>query len=112
MVEYVNSIYWEPDDRQGKVFGGINVLRRKRGVVLFLVIVTGAIVGGMIGDALQASQFFGENTKFLIQRYEVFSLPPATLDFYVMKISAGFDFRPNLVSILGMIIALFILDRV
>ena len=112
MVEYVNSIYWEPDDTQGKVFGGINVLRRKRGVVLFLVIVTGAIVGGMIGDALQASQFFGENTKFLIQRYEVFSLPPATLDFYVMKISAGFDFRPNLVSILGMIIALFILDRV
>lgn len=112
MVEYANSIYWEPDDRQGKVFGGINVLRRKRGVVLFLFIVTGAIVGGMIGDALQASQFFGENTKFLIQRYEVFSLPPATLDFYVMKISAGFDFRPNLVSILGMIIALFILDRV
>ncbi len=88
------------------------MLRRKRGVALFLFVVTGAIVGGMIGDALQASQFFGENTKFLIQRYEVFSVPPATLDFYVMKISAGFDFRPNLVSILGMIIAVFILDRV
>ena len=88
------------------------MLRRKRGVALFLFIVTGAIVGGMIGDALQASQFFGESTKFLIQRYEVFSVPPATLDFYVMKISAGFDFRPNLVSILGMIIAVFILDRV
>lgn len=88
------------------------MLRRKRGVALFLFVVTGAIVGGMIGDALQASQFFGESTKFLIQRYEVFSVPPATLDFYVMKISAGFDFRPNLVSILGMIIAVFILDRV
>lgn len=88
------------------------MLRRKRGVALFLFVVTGAIVGGMIGDALQASQFFGESTKFLIQRYEVFSVPPATLDFYVMKISAGFDFRPNLVSILGMIIAVFILDHV
>ncbi|MHC1717674.1 MAG: DUF4321 domain-containing protein [Acidaminococcaceae bacterium] len=88
------------------------MLRRKRGVSLFLFVVTGAIVGGMIGDALQASQFFGDSTKFLIQRYEVFSVPPATLDFYVMKISAGFDFRPNLVSILGMIIAVFILDRV
>ena len=88
------------------------MLRRKRGVALFLFVVTGAIVGGMIGDALQASQFFGESTKFLIQIYEVFSVPPATLDFYVMKISAGFDFRPNLVSILGMIIAVFILDRV
>lgn len=88
------------------------MLRRKRGVALFLFVVTGAIVGGMLGEALQASQFFGESTKFLIQRYEVFSVPPATLDFYVMKISAGFDFRPNLVSILGMIIAVFILDRV
>ncbi len=98
--------------RKEGYWGGIKVLRRKRGVALFLFVVTGAIVGGMIGDALQASQFFGENTKFLIQRYEVFSVPPATLDFYVMKISAGFDFRPNLVSILGMIIALFILDRI
>lgn len=87
------------------------MLRRKRGMALFLFIVTGAIVGGMIGEALQATQVLGESTKFLIQRYEVFSVPPATLDFYVMKISAGFDFRPNLVSILGMIIALFILDR-
>ena len=87
------------------------MLRRKRGVALFLFIVTGAIVGGMIGEALQATQVLGESTKFLIQRYEVFSVPPATLDFYVVKISAGFDFRPNLVSILGMIIALFILDR-
>lgn len=87
------------------------MLRRKRGVALFLFIVTGAIVGGMIGEALQATQVLGGSTKFLIQRYEVFSVPPATLDFYVMKISAGFDFRPNLVSILGMIIALFILDR-
>ena len=87
------------------------MLRRKRGVALFLFVLTGAIVGGMIGDALQASQFFGENTKFLIQRYEVFSVPPATLDFYVMKISSFFVFRPNLASILGMIIALFILDR-
>ena len=87
------------------------MLRRKRGVALFLFIVTGAIVGCMIGEALQATQVLGESTKFLIQRYEVFSVPPATLDFYVMKISAGFDFRPNLVSILGMIIALFILDR-
>ncbi|MGE4588331.1 MAG: DUF4321 domain-containing protein [Acidaminococcaceae bacterium] len=88
------------------------MLRRKNGVVLFLFVVAGAIVGGMIGDVLQSTQIFGENTKFLIQRYEVFSVPPATLDFYVMKISAGFDFKPNLVSIFGMIIALFILDRV
>ncbi|MGL5206806.1 MAG: DUF4321 domain-containing protein [Acidaminococcaceae bacterium] len=88
-------------------------MRRKRGAAsVFLFMVTGAIVGGMIGEALQTNQVLGESTKFLIQRYEVFSVPPATLDFYVMKISAGFDFRPNLVSILGMIMAFFILDRV
>ena len=39
------------------------MLRRKRGVALFLFVLTGAIVGGMIGDALQTSQFFGENCK-------------------------------------------------
>ena len=88
------------------------MLRRKRGIVFFLFIVTGAIVGGLVGDTLQTTQFFGESTKFLVQKYEVFTVPPSTLDFYVMKITAGFDFRPNLVSILGMMIALFIFDRI
>lgn len=88
------------------------MLRRKKGIILFLFIVTGAIVGGLVGNVLQTTQFFGENTKFLVQKFDVFSVPPATLDFYVMKISAGLEFKPNLVSIIGMLTALFIFDRI
>ena len=36
---------------------------------------------------------------------------PAVIDFYVMKITLGFSFTPNLVSIVGMIIALFLFNR-
>jgi len=87
------------------------VFRRKSGLAFFLFLVTGAIVGGLASEVLQTTQFFGESTKFLVQKYEVFSFPPSLVDFYVMKLSVGFSFQPNLVSILGIMIAFFIFNR-
>lgn len=87
------------------------MFRRKSGLAFFLFLVTGAIVGGLASEVLQTTQFFGESTKFLVQKYEVFSFPPSLVDFYVMKLSVGFSFQPNLVSILGIMIAFFIFNR-
>lgn len=87
------------------------MFRRKSGLAFFLFLVTGAIVGGLASEVLQTTQFFGESTKFLVQKYEVFSFPPSLVDFYVMKLSVGFSFQPNLVSILGVMIAFFIFNR-
>ncbi len=80
--------------------------------VFFLFIATGAIVGGLLGDAMLSSQAFGSGTSFLVQKYQVLNIQPAVIDFYVMKITVGFAFTPNLVAILGMVVALFLFNRI
>ena len=80
--------------------------------VMFLVLATGAIVGGLLGDVLLTSQALGSGTSFLVQKYQVLNIPPAVIDFYVMKITVGFAFTPNLVAILGMVVALLLFNRI
>ena len=80
--------------------------------VMFLVLATGAIVGGLLGDVLLSSQALGAGTSFLVQKYQVLNIPPAVIDFYVMKITVGFAFTPNLVAILGMVVALLLFNRI
>ena len=80
--------------------------------VFFLFMATGAIIGGMLGEAMMSSQVFGSGTSFLVQKYQVLNIPPVVIDFYVMKITVGFAFTPNLVAILGMIIALLLFNRI
>ncbi|MDD4084891.1 MAG: DUF4321 domain-containing protein [Acidaminococcaceae bacterium] len=87
------------------------MFRSRKGLTLFLFMVTGAVVGGLVGDMLQKTQFFGEGTKFLVEKYEVLMIPPAVFDFYVLKFTAGLDFSPNLVSILGLVIAFYLFER-
>ena len=79
--------------------------------VFFLFMATGAIVGGLLGDAMMASSAFGSGTSFLVQKYQVLNIPPAVIDFYVMKITIGFSFTPNLVAIVGMLIAMVLFNR-
>ncbi|MEG0797812.1 MAG: DUF4321 domain-containing protein [Acidaminococcaceae bacterium] len=83
----------------------------KSRLMFFLFLATGAITGGLMGHALEASQFFGEGTKFLVQKYQVLNIAPATVDFYLLQFSIGFVFQPNLVSILGIIIACFLFNK-
>ena len=78
----------------------------------FLVLATGAIIGGLLGDAISASQIFGPGSSFFVQKFQVLNIPPAVIDFYVMKITVGFVFSPNLVSIVGMIVALVIFNKI
>ncbi len=80
--------------------------------VFFLFMATGAIVGGLLGDAMLASNALGGGTSFLVQKYQVLNIPPAVIDFYVMKITVGFVFQPNLVAIIGMVIALLLFNRI
>jgi hypothetical protein len=74
----------------------------------FLFLAAGAIIGGLLGDALQASQFFGAGTEFLVHKYQVLSIPPVTIDLYIAQLSVGFSFSPNLVSIIGMVLAMIL----
>ncbi|HIU64880.1 MAG TPA: DUF4321 domain-containing protein [Candidatus Avacidaminococcus intestinavium] len=88
------------------------MLRNKKGLVFFLFIITGALIGGIIGDVLSSTHVLGDATRFFTQKYEVIKISPATFDFYVLKIMAGFEFQPNLASIIGIIFAIFIFERI
>lgn len=83
----------------------------KNNLTLFLVLAAGAIMGGLAGDSLQAAQPFGSATDFLVQKYQVLQIPPTELDLYVFKLTLGLVFSPNLVAILGMLLAGFLFHK-
>ena len=80
--------------------------------VLFLVLllVAGGILGGIVGDAL-AGLNIGSLMPTLIKHYEIFNIQNVQLNLYVMQLSFGIHFAPNLLSIIGILIALFIYRR-
>jgi hypothetical protein len=70
--------------------------------VLFLVL--GAIIGGILGELI-ADVPLGGATPYLVKTYPVFDLPPVTINLYVIKFIVGLSFHPNLISILGVVVA-------
>ena len=88
------------------------MVRNRKGLTFTLFVVTGAIIGGIIGDVLNTSQVLGDATKFFTQKHEIINIAPATFDLYVLKFIAGLTFQPNLASILGIILAIFIFERI
>ena len=77
---------------------------RKSGY-LTLFIILGAITGTFIGDIL------GENFKvlqFLRHSYFIGMTKPFYLDLHVMGITFGINFKINIMSIIGVILAIVI----
>lgn len=77
--------------------------------ILFLVV--GGILGGILGDVL-AGASFGNVLPLLSQHYEIFNIQHVDLNLYVMEIKFGIRFAPNLLSIIGIFVALFIFRHV
>lgn len=77
-------------------------------IALFLVL--GAIIGGIIGELI-AGFPLGGVTPFLVKTYPIFDLAPVTINLYVVKFVVGLSFHPNLISLLGMIGAYFLVRR-
>ncbi len=72
---------------------------------LIFVIFLGAICGSLVGDLL------GVNIKalqFLKNIYAVGTPKPLTLDLKVLSLSFGINFNINLMSILGVIMAILL----
>lgn len=77
--------------------------------ILFLV--TGAIIGGILGELINGSTVFVGMAPYLVKSYPIVDVPPMTLNLYVIRLVIGFGFYPNLVSILGIVIAGFLYRR-
>jgi hypothetical protein len=72
---------------------------------LIFIILLGAICGSLIGDLL------GANIKaldFLKSIYSIGTSKPLTLDLKVLSLSFGINFNVNIMSILGIILAIIL----
>lgn len=75
---------------------------------LIFIILLGAICGSLLGDML------GSNVKaldFLKNVYSIGTSKPLTLDLKVLSLSFGINFNVNLMSILGIILAIILYKK-
>ncbi len=78
---------------QGEVQG---VMRRTRSTLLLLILLlTGAAIGGLLGDIL------GEYLPLLVVD-KAFGFSPITVDLGILSFTLGFVFRLNLAGVVGL----------
>ena len=76
-----------------------------------IFIVLGAILGGILGELLAGVSVLEGVIPYLVHTYPVLVMQPATIDLYVIRLTIGLGFTPNLMSILGIILALVLFRR-
>lgn len=77
---------------------------------LALFLVLGAVLGGILGELI-AGTSLGGITPYLVKTFPVFDLPPITVNLYIVKFIFGLSLHPNLISLLGVIIAYVLFRR-
>jgi len=83
-------------------------LRRKRTGVLVLILIVGALVGSGLGKILGAVIPAGPARDFFIQVVNI-GFSPFTLDLSVIRLTLGFTFEINIITILGVLLLAYVL---
>ncbi len=80
-------------------------MRRQPGtVVLIILLLVGAVVGGLVGEVLG-------NYWPILGNYNNLGFSPTTIDLGALQLTAGFMLRFNLVSVAGVLVAFFMYRR-
>ena len=85
----------------------MSVLSKSYGT-LVLYVVIGAILGGLLGELLSGVDALSSLMPYLKTPYPVINVVPSVIDTYVISLTVGFSFSPNLMSIIGVVIAVWI----
>ena len=85
----------------------MSVLSKSSGT-LVLYVVIGAILGGLLGELLSGVDALSSLMPYLKNPYPVINVVPSVIDIYVISLTVGFSFSPNLMSIIGVVIAVWI----
>jgi hypothetical protein len=97
----------------GKWFGGILLAKfsgRGYGMCVLFVVV-GAILGGILGQLLMNVDALAGIMPYLVTTYPVFDIAPVTFNLYVIQLTLGLAFAPNLMSILGIVLAIVLFRK-
>ena len=76
-----------------------------------LYVVVGAILGGLLGELMKMSEMLSGVVPYLVTSYPVFDMAPVTLNLYVFRLTLGLAFEPNLMSLLGVVLAVYIFKK-
>lgn len=79
--------------------------------MLVLFLLTGAVFGGILGELISHSDIVAGFAPYLVKTFLVLDVPPVTINLYVVRFMLGFALQPNLISILGMIVAILLYRR-
>jgi hypothetical protein len=77
---------------------------------LILLLILGAVLGGILGEMISSSSM-GGITPYLVKTYPIFDIPPVTVNLYVMKFVIGFALHPSIISIIGVVLAFLLFQR-
>jgi len=77
--------------------------------VMFVVI--GAVLGGILGELMKEITALSGLVPYLVQTYTIIDLNPVHINLYVIQLSFGFVFAPNLMSVLGVLLAVFLFRK-
>lgn len=84
----------------------------KRGTSMcVLYVVIGAILGGLLGQLLSMVEALSGITPYLVTSFPVFDIAPATFNLYVIQFTVGLAFAPNLISIMGVVLAVYLFKK-
>lgn len=83
----------------------------KHGILsLLLFLAAGALIGAIIGHLLGSVSLAGI-MPYLTQTYEIFNFEDIYLNLAIIEIHFGIRFAPNLISILGILVAAWLYNR-
>jgi hypothetical protein len=80
-------------------------------VVLFAILVLGALIGSVIGEVVGALAPGGSLEAIFAKGIEPGISPPAVLDLKVLTVTLGATMRINLASVAGIVLALWVYRR-
>lgn len=109
----LSEILQEAAEASGVSFGGIFVkFSSGRGFGICAVfILTGAVLGGLLGEALRGVDALSSIAPLLSDTHPAFVLAPVAMDLFVVSVNFGFSFTPNIMSLIGVIAALVLFRR-
>lgn len=79
--------------------------------VFLLFILTGALLGGLLGEIIAETPSLAGLAPYLVKKYLILDIAPVNINLFIIQIKLGFTLQPNLISVLGMIIAFVLLRR-
>lgn len=72
-----------------------------------LCVAVGAILGGMLGEFLKSVPALAGLMPSLTASFPVFAMEsPVTIDLYVIRLTLALSFTPNIMSMLGIVVAI------